>query len=168
MQSPTSFNIQQWRFVLVEDKDLRAQVRAAGNDQAQLTEASLLFVLCADVKAWQKEPQRYWRNAPQPVQDILVPWMGPFYEGKDRLQRDEAMRSVGIAAQTMMLAAKSLGYDSCPMIGFDADKVAELIRVPDDHTVGMIVVVGKGIKPAWPKPGQLTVDEVLVRNRFGS
>lgn len=166
IQAPTSFNMQQWRFVLVQDKQLRSEIRAAANDQAQITDASLLFVLCADVKAWEKEPQRYWRNAPQPVQDILVPWMKPFYEGNERLQRDEAMRSVGIVAQTIMLAAKSMGYDSCPMIGFDAEKVGELIRLPQDHVVGMIVVVGKATQPAWPKPGQLPLAEVLVHDRF--
>lgn len=166
LQAPTSFNMQNWRFVNVRDPELRKQIRAAAVDQAQVTDASLLFVLCADVKAWEKEPQRYWRNAPQEVQDILVPWMKPFYEGKERLQRDEAMRSVGIVAQTMMLAAKSMGYDSCPMIGFDADKVAELIRLPEDHVVGMLLVVGKGTKPAWPKPGQLPLEEVLIRDRF--
>ncbi|HMQ22923.1 MAG TPA: nitroreductase family protein [Planctomycetota bacterium] len=166
IQAPTSFNMQQWRFVLVQDKQLRSEIRAAANDQAQITDASLLFVLCADVKAWEKEPQRYWRNAPQPVQDILVPWMKPFYEGNERLQRDEAMRSVGIVAQTIMLAAKSMGYDSCPMIGFDAVKVGELIRLPQDHVVGMIVVVGKATQPAWPKPGQLPLSEVLVHDRF--
>jgi len=166
IQAPTSFNMQNWRFVLVGDEQLRAQVRAAANDQAHVTEASLLFVLCADLKAWEKDPQRYWNNAPKEVQDILVPWMGPFYEGKEQLQRDEAMRSIGIAAQTMMLAAKAMGYDSCPMIGFDAEKVAELIRLPADHTVGMFVVVGKATKPSWPKPGQLPLDDVLVRDRF--
>jgi nitroreductase len=166
IQAPTSFNMQNWRFVLVEDPELRKEVRAAAVDQAQVTEASLLFVLCADVKAWEKEPQRYWRNAPQEVQDILVPWMEPFYEGKEELQRDEAMRSVGIVAQTMMLAAKAMGYDSCPMIGFDPVKVAELIHLPADHTVGMLLVVGKATKPSWPKPGQLALDEVLIKNRF--
>ena len=166
LQAPTSFNMQNWRFVLVRDPELRKEIRAAANDQAQVTDASLLFVLCADVKAWKKNPERYWANAPKEVQDILVPWMGPFYEGKERLQRDEAMRSVGIVAQTIMLTAKAMGYDSCPMIGFDADKVAELIRLPDDHAVGMFVVVGKGTKAAWPKPGQLPLEEVLVRDRF--
>lgn len=166
IQAPTSFNMQNWRFVLVRDPKLRKQIRAAANDQPQVTDASLLFVLCADVKAWEKEPARYWRNAPKEIQDILVPWMKPFYEGKERLQRDEAMRSVGIVAQTIMLAAKAIGYDSCPMIGFDADKVAELIRLPEDHVIGMFVVVGKGTKPAWPKPGQLPLDEVLIEDRF--
>ncbi len=166
IEAPTSFNIQHWRFVLVADEALRNQIREAAWDQAQVTDASLLFVLCADVKAWDKEPGRYWKDAPKEAQDMLVPMIKPFYEGKEQLQRDEALRSVGIAAQTIMLSAKTMGYDSCPMIGFDAEAVAELINLPDDHLVGMLLVVGKATKPAWPKPGQLTVDEVVIKNKF--
>lgn len=166
IQSPTSFNMQNWRFVVVRDKALRQQVRAAAWDQAHVTDASVLFVLTADLKAWAREPSRYWRNAPKPVQDLLVPMMRPFYEGRDWQQRDEAMRSCGIAAQTIMLAAKAMGYDSSPMIGFDADAVAKLIRLPSDHVIAMMVVVGKATKPAWPKPGQLPLSEVVVYDRF--
>ena len=168
IQSPTSFNMQNWRFVLVRDNALREQVRVAANDQAQVTEASLLIVLTADVKSWEKSPGRYWRDAPKGVADILVNWMGPFYQGKDQLQRDEAMRSVGIAGQTIMLAAKAMGYDSCPMIGFDQDKVAELINLPDDHVIGFMIAVGKATKPAWPKPGQLPLEEVVIHDRFAN
>jgi len=166
LQAPTSFNMQNWRFVHVADPAQRAKLRAAAVDQAQVTDASLLFVLCANLKSWEQEPQRYWRNAPQEVQDILVPWMQPFYEGKDVLQRDEAMRSVGIVAQTMMLSAKAMGYDSCPMIGFDAEQVAAIIELPEDHVVGMMLTIGKATKPAWPKPGQLALEEVLITDRF--
>jgi len=166
MQSPTSFNIQHWRFVVVDDPELRKQIRAAGNDQAQITDASLLVVMTADVKAWQKEPQRYWRNAPKQVADLLVNWMGPFHDGKEQLQRDEAMRSIGIAMQTTMLAAVAMGYDSCPMIGFDHDKVAALIRLPADHVIGPMVAIGRGTVAPWPKPGQLPAEQVVIRNRF--
>lgn len=95
-----------------------------------------------------------------------MPWMKPFYEGREWQQRDEAMRSIGIAAQTLMLGAKAMGYDSCPMIGFDADKVGGLIRLPKDHVVGMMITIGKATQPAWPKPGQLPLAEVLVHDRF--
>ncbi len=166
MQSPTSFNIQHWRFVVVRDKALRAQIRAAGNDQAQITDSSLLIVMTADRMAWNKDPARYWRNAPAAVANLLVPWIAPFHEGREQLQRDEAMRSIGMASQTIMLAAKALGYDSCPMIGFDADAVARLIRLPQDHVLGNLIAIGKAMKPAWPKPGQLSMDEVVVRDRF--
>ncbi len=166
IQSPTSFNIQNWRFVLVRDKALREQIRAAANDQAQVTDASLLIVMTADVKAWAKSPARYWREAPADVAELLVNWMGPFYEGKGQLQRDEAMRSCGLAGQTIMLAAKAMGYDSCPMIGFDAEQVAELINLPKDHVIGFLIAVGEATKPAWPKPGQLPLEEVVVHDRF--
>ena len=167
MQAPTSFNIQHWRFVVVRDPELRKQIRAVGNDQAQMTDASLLIVMTADVQAWRKEPQRYWRNAPPEVAELLVNWMGPFHEGRPVLQRDEAQRSIGMAMQTIMLAARGMGYDSCPMIGFDHGAVAELIRLPDDHCMGPMVAVGKKTKEPWAKPGQLSLDEVMIVDRFG-
>ena len=65
----------------------------------------------------------------------MLPAIDNYYRGKEQVQRDEAMRSCGITAQTLMLAAKSMGYDSCPMDGFDFERVAELIRLPADHVI---------------------------------
>jgi len=167
IQAPTSFNIQHWRFVILRDRELRARIRKEfGNDQAQMTDASLLILFTADVKAWQKNPERYWVNAPKEVADLLVGWMGPFHEGREWLQRDEAQRSIGIAMQTLMLAAQGLGYQSCAMIGFDLEKVAELVNLPEDHVMGPMVAIGKGIKEPWPKPGQLPLEEVVFENSF--
>lgn len=166
MQAPTSFNIQHWRFVTVLDPELRKQIRAVGNDQAQMTDASLLIVMTADVDAWKKDPARYWVHAPTEVAELLVNWMGPFHEGKPQLQRDEAQRSIGMAMQTIMLTAKAMGYDSCPMIGFDQEAVAKLIHLPADHCMGPMIAVGKGTKQPWPKPGQLPIDQVRFVDRF--
>jgi nitroreductase len=164
--SPTAFNIQNWRFVLVSDPKLRAEIRKVSWDQAQVTDASLLVVLCADLKTWEKEPSRYWRNAAQPVQDFLLPAIDSYYRGRDQVQRDEAMRSCGMAAQTLMLVAKTMGYDSCPMDGFDFDEVGKLINLPEDHVIAMFVVIGKALSPAHPRGGQLALDEVVVHNQF--
>jgi len=167
IQAPTSFNIQHWRFVVLRDLELRAKIRKEyGNDQAQMTDASLLVLFTADMKAWQKSPERYWVNAPKEVADLLVGWMGPFHEGREWLQRDEAQRSIGMAMQTMMLAAVDLGYQSCPMIGFDIEKVAELINLPDDHVMGPMVAIGKGTKEPWAKPGQVPLQNLVFDNGF--
>ena len=91
--------------------------------------------------------------------------IAPFYSENPDLQRDEAMRSVGIAGQTLMLAQGD-GHDSCPMIGFDPARVAEIIKLPKDHVIGMIVVVGKALKPANERGGQLPYDEVVFTNSF--
>jgi nitroreductase len=166
MLSPTAFNIQNWRFVVVSDSALRKEIRQAAWDQAQVTDASLLVVLCADLKAWDKEPGRYWKNAPQPVQDFIVPAIGQYYAGREQAQRDEAMRSCGIAAMSLMLVAKEMGYDSCPMDGFDFDAVGKLINLPQDHVVAMFVTIGKGIQEPWSRGGQLPREEVVVIDRF--
>ena len=116
IQSPTSFNMQNWRFVVVRDPALRKEIRDAAVDQAQVTDASLLIVLTADLEAWRE--------------------------------------------------TKAMGYDSCPMIGFDPVKVAKIINLPSDHVIGFMSTVGKAVKPAWPKGGQLALSEVVVQDQF--
>lgn len=166
MLSPTAFNIQNWRFVVVTDAVLRHQIRAVSWNQAQVEEASLLIVLTADLKAWEKQPERYWKNAPKAASDILVPMIGHYYANNEQIQRDEGMRSCGMAAMTIMLAAKEMGYDTCPMDGFDFDAVGKLLNLPTDHTPTMFVVVGKALKEAQPRSGQLAMNEVVISNTF--
>ena len=164
--APTAYNIQNWRFVLVRDPELRKQIRAVAWNQEQVTDASLLIVLCADLKAWEKAPIRYWANAPKPVQDFMLLAINNYYSGREQVQRDEGMRSCGMAAQTLMLAAKEMGYDTCPMDGFDYDAVGRLIGLPQDHAVAMFVAVGRLTQAAWERPSQLPKSEVVIENRF--
>ena len=166
LHSPTAFNIQNWRFVVVQDPGLRAQIKLASWDQAQVTDASLLVILCADLKAWEKQPMRYWRSAPEPVQDFIVPTIEQYYNGLDQVQRDEAMRSCGIAAQTLMLAAKSMGYDSCPMDGFDFEAVGELINLPDDHAICMFVAIGRAVGEEEKPKDKLPMEDVIITDSF--
>lgn len=164
--APSSFNMQNYRFVLVRDPDLRAEIRAVAWNQAQVTDASLLVILCADLTAHANNPGRYWAHAPKEVQDILVPALTPFYEGKPTLIRDEGMRSTGFAGMTLMLAARAMGYDSCPMVGFDAEAVSRLIRLPDDHAISFMLAIGKQTKPVWPRGDRLPDNEVVIHDRF--
>ncbi len=164
--TPSAFNIQNYRLVEVQDTNLRKSIRAVAWDQAQITDASLLYVICGDLSAWKKNPARYWAHAPKPVQDFLVPGITTYYQDKAQVQRDEAMRSAGLIGMSLMLAAKDLGYDSCPMDGFDFDAVAKLINLPADHVVCFIVTIGKGIKDAWPRGERLPRSETVIVNRF--
>jgi nitroreductase len=164
--APTAFNIQNWRFVRVTEPEQRKAIRAVAWDQAQVTDASELLVLCFDNKAWEHEPQRYWANAPQEVQDFLVPAIDVYYRDKPQVERDEGMRSCGLVGMTIMLMAEELGYQSCPMDGFDYEAVANIINLPENHTIAFMIAIGKGTKEPWPKPGQLSLDEVMISNRF--
>lgn len=66
----------------------------------------------------------------------------------------------GIAAQTFCLAAHDLGFGTCILGLFDADKVGKLIGVAADQAVSALIAVGKQIKDA-PLPQRKSVDELL-------
>ena len=59
--APTAFNLQHVRLVDVQDPQLRAQIRAVAWDQAQVSEASMLVVICARVDSWQCNASRVWK-----------------------------------------------------------------------------------------------------------
>ena len=164
--SPTSYNIQNWRFVTITDSKLKDKLSELSHGQRHVSEASLVIILCADLNSWDKEPQRYWKNIPEDSRNALVQSLRKSYQGKPQQQRDEAMRSCGMAAQTIMLAAKSMGYDTCPMKGFDYEKVGQLVDLPEDHVIVMMVVVGKATKEASPRGGQLGLSELAFENKF--
>lgn len=163
--SPSAFNLQHWRFVLVRDTALRAEIQAACRMQPQIAEASLLVVVCADLAAWRGAPERYWPSAPDDMREALADMARGHYEGREQFQRDEAMRSCGIAAQTLMLAAQGMGYATCPMDLGDLDAVARIVALPPDHVVAMLIAVGKGVETPGPRD-RLDYDEVVRVDRF--
>ena len=164
--APSSFNMQNYRLLVVRDMEIRKQIRNVAWDQAHVTDSSVLFILCADLKAHQEDGSRYWSHAPQEVQDIIGPMIKPFYEGNERLIRDEAIRSTGLAGMTLMLAAKGLGYDSCPMIGFDSEKVAELIKLPPHYALSFMIPVGMKTQNGWDRGPRLSDDIVVSYDKF--
>jgi nitroreductase len=164
--SPTAFNIQHWRFIHVKDKDKRQQIQEASWGQVQVSEAALLLVICADLNAWEKQPERYFKDAPANVRGILLPAIENYYTNHHQAQRDECFRSTSIAAMNIMLMAKGMGYDSCPMDGFDFDKVAKVINLPHDHIVTMMITIGKKKLDAKPRSGQLPLNEVFFTDSF--
>jgi nitroreductase len=67
---------------------------------------------------------------------------------------------------SIMLMAKEMGYDSCPMDGFDFDQVAKIINLPHDHIITMMITIGKKAQEARPRSGQLALEEVFFKNSF--
>lgn len=166
MLAPTSYNIQHWKFVVVTDPTLRAALKDAAYGQEQVTDASALVLVVSDIKAWKKDMPQKWKNVSDEIKEFMVNRSKEFYTGNDELQRDEAIRSASFATQNLILAAISKGYDTGIMIGFDPDKVAELINLPAGFMISNFVVIGKGIEQVHPRGGQLSVESVLIKNTF--
>ena len=164
--SPTSYNQQNWRFVTVTDQAVKEKIHIAARNQAQPLDGSLVILLCGNMNAWKDDPMRYWKNHPLEKQEHVKEAMHKKYSDSPQNRRDEAIRSCGFAAQTIMLAAKQMGLDSCPMVGFEYNEMAKIINLPDDHIIVMMIVVGKAASPAAERGGQLSLDEVVFENKF--
>jgi nitroreductase len=164
--SPTSYNQQNWRFITVTDQDVKEKISIAARGQAQPKDGSLVIVLCGNTNAWNQDPKRYWRNNTPEKQELVKTNLAKKYTDNPQSRRDEVFRSCGFAAQTIMLTAKAMGYDSNPMIGFDPDKVAEIIKLPENHVISMLIAVGKQTKPAMPRGGQLPLEKIVFTDKF--
>jgi nitroreductase len=164
--SPTSFNIQNWRFVLVTDPERKQKFREIGWNQAQFSECSVIVLVCGDRQAYARDTDRYWASADEQTRKALVGMIRGYYDANASARRDENLRSGSLAAMTIMLAARAMGYDSCPMLGFDFRKAADLVNLPEDHDIVMAVAVGKALEPARPRGGQVPLDEVCFRDSF--
>ena len=164
--SPTSYNQQNWRFVTVTDQSIKEKIGIAARNQAQPVDGSLVILLCGNMSAWKDDPVWYWKNHPAEKQELVKASLEKIYSESPQNRRDEAIRSCGFAGQTIMLAARQMGLDSCPMVGFDYDEMAKIIELPDDHLIVLMIVVGKSLEPAKPRGGQLSLDEVVFKNKF--
>ena len=164
--APTAFNIQNYRFLVVRDADQRRRIRAAAWDQPQVEECSALIVMCADIKAWEKDPARYWKDAPESVREGYVGMIHSYYEGREQVQRDEGFRSCGLAAYALMMAASAYGLQTCPMDGFDFDRVGEIINLPVDHEIVMFVALGREASSPRPRGELLPLDALVQYDSF--
>ena len=138
----------------------KAALRKCAMDQAQVEEASAVIVVCGYLKAC-KDAKRIFSEVPPAAREKIVPMIRKFYEGKDLLQRDEAIRSCSLAAMTLMLAATDMGLATGPIIGFDPAEVTRLVGLDEDHFPVMMVVIGKQLGEIRPRAYRFPVSEFV-------
>ena len=164
--APSSFNIQHCKFVVIQNQKLRQKIREVAMDQKQITDASLFIIVCAKLDAWKESISHKWAHVDEQVQGFIRKSIDEFYQSNIEMQRDEAIRSCGMASQNLLLAAEGMGFQSGALVGFDFQKVAKLIQLPDNHIISNFVVIGKGNEINSLKSSRLPMDDVLIKNTF--
>ena len=164
--SPTSYNQQNWRFITTTRQSVKDQISKAARDQPQPSDGSLVIILCGNMNAWKEDPLKYWKNFPVEKQETVKNALHRKYADNLQNRRDEAIRSCGMAAQTIMLAARQMDLDSCPMSGFDYDELAKVINLPENHLIVLMIVIGKAAQPANLRGGQLSLNELVFEDKF--
>jgi len=161
--SPSSFNLQNWTFIAVKDSAMKKKLKEAAWGQSQVKDCSAAILVCGKLDAYQDAPKIY-KDAPKEVQEGLLPMINNFYEGKEQLQRDEAIRSASLAAMTLMYGATSRGWATGPMIGFDPEAVSRLLKLTPNLIPVMIVVLGRQKDPPRPRSYRHPVEKVVRLN----
>ena len=136
-KSPSSFGMEAWKFLVITNEELKAKIRPACWDQVQITSCSHLVIILAgidSVKPESGEVARKFKRREMP-QEKLDFYLG-LYAGhlKDTLSSNENIyswtaRQTYIALGNMMTAAAVKGIDSCPIEGFEKEKVEEILKL---------------------------------------
>jgi nitroreductase len=158
--SPSSFNLQHWTFIAVRNSELRIKIQASAWNQEQIGDCSVLLVICGKLNA-HEDAQKIYQGTDQEIQDKVLPLINSFYDGKNSLQRDEAIRSASLAAMTLMLGAQNRGWATVPMIGFDPEAVSELVKLTPNYIPVMLMALGYKKEDPRPRSYRRPIEEVV-------
>ncbi|QLL64156.1 nitroreductase family protein [Sinorhizobium mexicanum] len=164
--APTSFHLQNWRFIAVRTPEAKARLLPIAWNQPAISDAAVTFIIVGQLADASTIPQRL---APVVEAGIMPAAMVPEWENPARglyfeqpqRQRDEAVRSATFGAAAMIYVARSWGLGSTPMIGFDAEAVHSEFGLAEDEVPVMLLSIGAERAGNWPQKPRLPVADVL-------
>ncbi len=173
LHAPSGYNMQPWRFVVVQSPEQRRRLRAASYNQAKVEEASAVIVGCGDADGWRKDldemlnmglrggmPESYAAQAKSSVPKYMSSFSSDQMKGWLNKQ-------VMLAFTHMMLMAEVLGYDTAPMEGFEQEKVHDVLRLPMSFWVVALLAIGTGKGPDKFDGGRFDMNHTVFGEEFG-
>lgn len=138
--TPSSYGLEPWKFIVVTDPEVRTKLRAAGYDQAQITEASHLIIITQRTDADTLVTELLTRTAHSQNKNVdeLAGFKAMLEGAMTRFGSEEACnnwlaRQTYIALGTMMETASLLGIDNGPMEGFNSTQVNEILGLTEKN-----------------------------------
>ena len=153
--SPSSTGLEQWNFLVVQNKELREKIKAVSWNQVQITSCSHLVVILAKIKEVKvgssyidKMIARRADKDPEAIAARQKFFLLSNFKNDDELTFQWSHEQCMIAATNMMNAAASLGIDSCPMEGFDRHALNEILGLDEsEQRVAIVVPFGYRLNP---------------------
>lgn len=116
-KAPSAGNLQDYRFVVITEKDKIRAIADHCTDQFWIAEAPVIIAVCSDTESAES------------------------YYGL-RGQRLYSVQNSAAAIQNMLLAAHSLGLGTCWIGSFNEDYMSEALKIPDKVRVQSIITLG--------------------------
>jgi nitroreductase/dihydropteridine reductase len=154
--APSSFNIQPWKVKIVTDQKLKEQLKAVSWNQEQVTTCSHLLVFCANSDIMgniaKLDKQMQAAKMPDDARKAYVDMMqGAFKDTDEAYRLAWAQRQLYLALENALLGAKALGFDSCPMEGFDAEQYSKILGLPKNIVPTALCPIGFAADKPKPK-----------------
>ncbi len=173
LHAPSGYNMQPWRFIVVQHPEQKKRLRAASYNQAKVEEASAVIVACGDRDGWRKDldemlrmgraggmPESYAAQAENSVRAYLS---GMSYDQMSGWLN----KMVTYATTSMMLMAEVMGYDTAPMEGFEQQKVCETLKLPMSYFVVSLLAIGRLLGPDKFYGGRFDMSHTVFSEEFG-
>ena len=151
----SSFNIQPWKIIVVRDQKLKEKLQPATWNQQQIPTCSHLLVFCADTDIAgnidRLEKLMIENGADKESIKGYIDMMKGFERGLSKEQKlSWAQRQTFLALGNALNGAKALGFDSCPMEGFNPAEYSKILNLPDNLVPTVLCPIGY----AADKPNQ--------------
>lgn len=178
--SPSSFGFEPWRFVVIQNPELREKIKnTAWGAYGKLPEASHFVVILARTKKDTKYDSQYLQDHFKNVKNLPEDHMAKYLEKIEQFQKvdfdllegnrplyDWAGKQTYLALGNMMTAAAQIGVDSCPIEGFDIEKMNKLLdeeELLEDGRFSISVMVAFGYRVKDPAPKTRRPYEDIVK-----
>jgi nitroreductase len=169
-KAPSSWDLQHWKFLIIDEKEQKERLYPITNNQEQVLHASAVIAVLGDNEADKNADKVYGEAVAngymsEEVKNTLVGQIKGAYENIPYFGKHEAITNASLAAMQLMLTAKALDYDTCPMGGFDREKFSEAFQVPERYAPIMLISIGKRKEDAHAT-SRFPAEEIIQWNSF--
>ena len=148
-QAPSCFNLQHAHYYVGETDEAINQLYDASFKQYKVLTSSATIIVTGDKDAYKGaaqiyEASKFLKIIDEEEYDAMVKSINGLYESRGAsFQHDEAIRNASISSMLFLLLAKNKGWDTCPMIYFDDDKVRQIFDIPENEIPVLMITMGK-------------------------
>jgi nitroreductase len=171
--APSSSNLQPWRFLIIDKPELKKKLLPIAFNQQQVVEASAVIAVLGDVKSYKKAEKIYGQAVEagfmpaDTAKSFIERTVGMYSNLQPEVARQIVYTDGGLISMQLMLVARSKGYDTVPMGGYDKAKFVEAFGISEQFVPVMLIAIGKATKPGHPTT-RLPIEDVVFFNELPS
>ena len=153
--APSSSNMQPWRFIVIEEQQVKKELRPIANNQEQVETSSAIIAVLGDLEMYKNTEKIYNTNfekgyMSREIANFMIESSLSLYGNlPEEVMKNIVHFDAGLISMQIMLLAKDMGYDTVPMGGFDKVKFAEKFNLPQNEIPILLIAIGEAAAPAY-------------------